>query len=130
VTLTEHALRGAALRAGAVNRLPVGLPWYRSLPLTAVLEIGLRVDGEPVGDLRLRLGGDTIEVADLADAAAGTWFLQDHHELEWTGAPPTAARPEVIVRFRLQLPNLVGPDGAAVQVLQEVRAHVPVAVAG
>jgi hypothetical protein len=30
------------------------------------------------------------------------------------------------VRLRLHLPNLIGPDGGSIQVLQEVRAGVPV----
>ena len=57
------------------------------------------------------------------------WFLQDRAGLEWRAPVPSAAASEVVLRVRLQLPNLVGPGGTAVQVLQEVRGTVPVEVA-
>lgn len=125
MTLTEHALRGATIRAGAPNRLSVGLPWYRSLPCSAVLGIELEVDGVPVTDLRLRLDGEPVREPELAGRS---WFLQDRHVLEWTDPVRPAGSADVVLRMRLQLPNLVGPAGA-VQVLQEARARVPVEAA-
>ncbi|MDH2444864.1 hypothetical protein QDR37_12985 [Amnibacterium sp. CER49] len=129
MTLTEHALRGAVLRAGSVNRLPVGLPWYRSLPLSAVRDVELLLDGTAVPGLRLRLERGAVEVAALGAMRDTTWFLQDRQVLEW-GAPVESAAVGVVLRIRLQLPNLLGPDGAPVQVLQEVRGRVDVEGAG
>jgi hypothetical protein len=130
VTLTEHALRGAVVRAGAVNRLSVGLPWYRSLPLSAVLGIELRLDDEPVIGLRLRLQDRAVDVSELAELGSRSWFLQDRQLLEWAAPAPSSMLPDVVLRIRLQLPNLVGPDGSAVQVVQEVRSRVAVEPAG
>ena len=129
MTLTEHALRGAVLRPGAPNRLRVGLPWYRSLPLSAVLGLELRLDGEPVTGLRLRLPSGPVDVAELADPGTASWFVQDRAVLEWAGPAPSSALPEVVLRIRLQLPNLLGPGASAVQVVQEVRARLPVEAA-
>jgi len=124
VTLVEHALRGAVLEPDRPCRLRIGLPWYRSLPLSAILGIDLTLDGRSVTGLRLRSRDRVVPVGALATQHA-SWFLQDRYELEWDGPAPSAPTAEVVVRMRLQLPNLVGPGGSAVQVLQEVRASVP-----
>lgn len=128
MTLTEHALRGALLSAGAPSRLVTGLPWYRSMPLAAVLALDLEVDGTPVAGIRLRLDDRCVPVEALA-LERGSWFLQDRHALEWDAPVPVVGIAEVVLRMRLQLPNLLGPGGAGVQVLQEVRAAVPVEAA-
>jgi hypothetical protein len=129
MTLAEHALRGAVLTVGSPCRLAVGLPWYRSMPLSAVLGIDLTIDGEVVPDLHLRLGSEAVPVVDLDRLTDLTWFLQDRAELEWRAPAPSGAAADVVLRMRLQLPNLVGPGGAAVQVLQEARGTVRVEVA-
>ncbi|HET6824819.1 MAG TPA: hypothetical protein VFH64_02745 [Amnibacterium sp.] len=126
MTLVEHALRGAVLTAGASCRLPVGLPWYRSMPVSAVLGIDLTIDGEAVPDLRLRVENRSIPVAELGRVEDLAWFLQDRAGLDWPAPAPSGAAVDVVLRVRLQLPNLVGPGGTAVQVLQEVRGTVPV----
>lgn len=126
MTLVEHALRGAVLTVGPPCRLLVGLPWYRSMPLSAVVGVDLTIDGEAVPDLRVRLERESVSVADLGRLEGRTWFLQDRAELEWRGPVPSGAAADVVLTVRLQLPNLVGPGGAAVQVLQEVRGTLPV----
>jgi hypothetical protein len=124
MTLTEHALQRAVIERGATNRLAVGLPWFRSMPYSSITAIELHVDDEPVHDVRLEVDGRPIAPSG-PDAAADYWFLQDRHELAWSGPVP-AERARVVLRMRLQLPNLTLPDGSAAQVLQEVRAEVPV----
>ncbi len=126
MTLTEHALRGAVLAAGETCRLAVGLPWYRSMPVSAVLGIDLTIDGEAVPDLHLRLESRSVPVDELDRVEDLAWFLQDRATLEWRAPAPSDAVADVVLRVRLQLPNLVVPGGTAVQVLQEVRGAVPV----
>ena len=123
MTLTGHVLRGTVLESGATNRLAVGLPWFRSMPFSSITGLELQVQGEPVPDVRLE-----VEDRPLASRLGGTdgyWFLQDRCRLLWTGPVP-AERAAVVLRMRLQLPNLTLPDGSAAQVLQEVRGEVPV----
>jgi hypothetical protein len=129
MTLTEHALRGTAVGAGPPNRMRVGLPWYRSMPFSAVLGIELTVDDEPVPELTLRVDDAPVAVEALVALEDRSWFLQDRCALEWAAPVPAAALVDVVLRVRLQLPNLVGPDGSPVHVLQEVRGTVPVEVA-
>jgi hypothetical protein len=126
VTLVEHALRGAVLEAGSRNRLRVGLPWYRSMPFSSIVGIDVEVDGAAVQDVRLDVGGVALPVGRLQEVSGRIWFLQDRHALEWSGPAASGTRAEVAVRLRLHLPNLIGPDGGSIQVLQEVRAGVPV----
>jgi hypothetical protein len=129
MTLTEHALRGAALETGwPENRLPVGLPWFRSMPFSSITGLGLLVDGEPVPDVRLEVDGRPIAV-DALGATDGYWFLQDRQALLWS-APVPADRADVVLHLRFQLPNLTLPDGGPALVLQEVRGVVPVVAAG
>ncbi len=121
MTLTEHVLRGAALESGATNRLAVGLPWFRSMPFSSITGLELQVQDEPAQDVRL-------EVEDRPTGSGGTdgyWFLQDRCALLWSGPVP-AERAEVVLRMRLQLPNLTLPDGSPAVVLQEIRGEVPV----
>lgn len=126
MTLTEHALRGAVLRPGSPNRLPVGLPWYRSLPLSAVLDVELLLDGRAVPDLRLELVDGAVAVARLPALHERSWFLQDRQVLEWAGPTPAGAAVDVVLRVRVQLPNLLGPAGDPLSVLQEARGRVVV----
>jgi|1186.fasta_scaffold198203_2 hypothetical protein len=126
MTLTEHALRGSVLRAGADHRLEVGLPWYRAMPYSSIVDLALSVDGRQVDDLRLDIGDRWAEITELATLTDRTWFLQDRHELGWRSAEALGGRATVVLRIRLHLPFLVGPDGGSVQVLQEVRADVAV----
>jgi hypothetical protein len=95
------------------------------MPFSSITGLGLTVQGEPVDDVRVEVEGEPLAVDDLPRAADRYWFLQDRQVLVWSGAVP-ADRAEVVLRMRLQLPNLTLPDGAAAQVLQEVRGEVPV----
>ena len=55
------------------------VPWYRSLWLSSVDDIAVRVDGReiPKDDLRVELGERTYRVDELADQWDTLWFIQD-----------------------------------------------------
>ncbi|MGN6445228.1 hypothetical protein [Amnibacterium sp.] len=128
MTLAEHALRGAVLSVGPWCRLAVGLPWFRSMPLSAVVSVALLVDGRAVPDLRVELDGRLLPVGELATLVDRYWFVQDRLTLAWSGWSLSGAV-EVALRVRLHLPFLTGPGGGSLQVLQESRGTVPVEVA-
>lgn len=130
MTLTEHALRGSAIAVGPPHRLPVGLPWFRSTPLSAIVDAELLIDGRPVDGLGLEVDGRTVAVADLGGLRDRYWFVQERLELTWDGPlPERADEAEAVLRLRLHLPFLTGPGGGSVQVLQEVRGTVPLGAA-
>jgi Domain of unknown function (DUF6379) len=66
-------------------RRPEGLgialtvPWYRSLWLSSVSDIEVRVDGRavPRNDLRVELGDRSYRVDELQDQWDVLWFIQD-----------------------------------------------------
>jgi hypothetical protein len=127
MTLTEFALRGSEIRVGPVNRLAVGLPWFRSTPLAALVDAELRIDDRAVHDLGLEVAGLAVPVDALAVLTDRYWSVQERRVLTWTDPlPPGAEEVDAVLRLRLHLPFLTGPDGRSVQVLQEARACVPV----
>lgn len=127
MTLTEHAFRGSAIAVGPPNRLAVGLPWFRSTPLSAVIDAELRIDRRRVDALGLEVDGRTVPVADLGSLVERYWFVQERLVLTWEG-PVQQDRHAVdaVLGLRLHLPFLTGPDGGSVQVQQEVRGVVPI----
>ncbi len=69
--------------------ISVQIPWYRSLWLSAVADVGVRLDGTPVPveDLRFELAGTSYRVADLPQQWETLWFLQDRADVvvPWSG---------------------------------------------
>ena len=55
------------------------VPWYRSLWLSSVSDIAVRIDGReiPKEQLRVELGERTYRVEELADQWDVLWFIQD-----------------------------------------------------
>jgi len=59
--------------------ISVQLPWYRSLWLSAVKDVAVRIDGTevPRDDLRFVLRDRTYAVDELSEQWDTLWFLQD-----------------------------------------------------
>ena len=78
-------LEASVLRPEAVHATPHGyeidvhLPWYRSLPLSCLEDISLRLGDVSVdrADLRVRHHGRDLTLDDLADLVDEQWFVQD-----------------------------------------------------
>jgi sugar phosphate isomerase/epimerase len=60
--------------------LSLTLPWYRSLWLSSVGSLKLKVDGEevPQGDLSFELGGRRYRLDELPEQSETLWYLQEH----------------------------------------------------
>ncbi|QGN57710.1 DUF6379 domain-containing protein [Nostocoides sp. HKS02] len=63
--------------------ISVQLPWYRSLWLSAVKDVAVRVDGQDVAreDLRFVLRDKTYRVDELPEQSDTLWFLQDRADV-------------------------------------------------
>jgi hypothetical protein len=75
-------------RAGGLA-ISVQLPWYRSLWLSAVNDVAVRLDGVevPRQDIRFELQGRRYRVEELPDQWETLWFLQDRADVvvPWDG---------------------------------------------
>lgn len=84
LVLPEQATISAADGSQTTLRLPIRLPWYRSLPISCIEGIELTIDGEAVAKESLRVSvGDVYhsleEAAQLHDVP---WFVLDPASVE------------------------------------------------
>src|SRR5918912_566747 len=99
MTLTDHVLSRSALTVeGDRSWLDIGLPWYRSLPLSAITDLRLQIGDESFesGDLYLEVDGVPVPTDLLAGYTSQYWFLQDRLPLvvrDWLPAPSTVTVP-------------------------------------
>ena len=102
-------LNDALVATEAGFALRVSLPWIRSMPLAAVTDIVVQVDGSPV-PVTVRLDEREVEPDALQDEQ-GWWFIQDRLELRGERMLPPGDR-DVSVSFVLVVPDLqAGPAG-------------------
>lgn len=95
-------------RIGVGFEIGVRLPWYRSLPLSCV-DIRLAVDGEDVGEERIRLHANDRDYAlgDLRDLWDEFWFVLDEAGLRVTAGEELAVgEHEVAVEMVLRPPYI------------------------
>ena len=73
ISPTGHSLTAAGLL------LDIRLPWYRSLPLSTVEIVTLRIDGTelPSERLQLEVNGRRFPVTALGDLTNEWWFVLD-----------------------------------------------------
>lgn len=100
--------------------LRVSLPWIRSMPLAAVTDLAVSIDGSPVS-VTARLDGRDVAPGALS-TEPGWWFIQDRLELRGIGMLPPGAH-DVSVSFVLVVPYLqAGPSGPLALPLRADRA--------
>jgi hypothetical protein len=108
MSTTHDVLRddAAALREGMLE-VRIGLPWIRSLPVSCLTDLEVRVNSRTV-PVRIRLGDDEWDPHSLGDDGRW-WYLQDRIVLVMDAVPTDVAL--VQVSFRLLIPYLGTPDG-------------------
>jgi hypothetical protein len=120
----RHLVESATLTDDALE-LSVRLNWYRSLPLSCVEQLEVRLDGAAVEPATVEVDGVRYPVADLATADDRWWHVLDSAlvrvPLERT---PGAGRHEVELVLRSRIPYLVAPDGSAAVIADRARAEV------
>ncbi len=108
--MLRSALRDDALTSAEGGfELRLGLPWIRSMPLSAVRDLTVTIDGERVSDGRVVLGDRRIEPEALAEVPSW-WFLQDRLVLAGDRTLSPGAH-LVTVDFRLLVPYLQAGPG-------------------
>jgi hypothetical protein len=121
MTLEASVLRPEAVHASPDGyEIDVHLPWYRSLPLSCLEDISLRLGDVSVdrADLRVRHHGRDLALDDLVDLVDEQWFVQDALRLlvrDEAGAGAGESL-DVDVTLATRIPYIIiGPDTALVQ---------------
>ena len=87
--------------------ISVQLPWYRSLWLSAVDDVAVKIDGRqiPPESLRWELGGASYKVDELPEQSETLWFIQDRADiivpLDEKPKPGDSLRIELTLELRL-----------------------------
>lgn len=107
------ATHNSLFQPGDVRRTPEGiavsvqLPWYRSLWLSAVDNVEVTVNGEPVEreKLRFELQGRSYTIDELPEQWDTLWFVADRPDvtiaLDPVPAPGAQLTVEVVLTMRL-----------------------------
>lgn len=119
-------LEASVLRREAVHATPEGyqidvhLPWYRSLPLSCLEDISLRLGVDVVdrAHLRVRHDGRELMLDELAELVDEQWFVQDALEV-LVAKPdrlPAGHALDVELTLATRIPYIIiGPETALVQ---------------
>jgi len=120
----RHLVESATLTDDALE-LSVRLNWYRSLPLSCVEQLEVRLDGEPLEPATVELDGIRSPIADLATADDRWWHVLDAARVRVPlRRAPERGRHEVEVVLGSRIPYLVAPDGSAAVIADRARAEV------
>ena len=84
--MTDHVLVDSeiSLQDGRA-RIDIGLPWFRNLPYSSILDFSLELDGAPItaNEIELCVEGKYWKIAELAQFTEQSWFLQDRATIEF-----------------------------------------------
>src|SRR3954451_3289010 len=120
----RHLLESASLTDDALE-LSVRLNWYRSLPLSCVEQLEVRLDGADLPPATVELDGVSSSVADLTTADDRWWHVLDSARVRVPlEHAPVAGRHEVELVLGSRIPYLVSPDGSAAVIVDRARAEV------
>ena len=93
--------------AAREDGLAIGLkiPWYRSLWVSSVSDVVVRIDGDevPKESLRAEINGKTFTIDELGDQWDELWFLQDRLVVVVPQDSPPSKGDEVDVEVTLSI---------------------------
>lgn len=93
--------------AAREDGLAIGLkiPWYRSLWVSSVSDVVVRIDGDevPKESLRAEINGKTFTIDELGDQWDELWFLQDRLVVVVPQDSPPSKGDEVDVEVTLSM---------------------------
>ena len=126
MTMTEGTVRPDALSApdGRLS-VAVHLPWYRSLPVSSLEALEVRVHGAPAEVRSLAVGGFTGTVADAADSDAW-WDLRDALDVSLEAAAGPGEVLTVGVDLAVRIPYMQQAPGVPLVQRAAVRTEATV----
>jgi hypothetical protein len=109
MTMVDHVLREDSLHAtDNAMLLEVGLPWFRSLPLSCVNGLIVTIGDQhfKTHELQIELNGKFIELQSLPESDLGEWFLQDRKLIKIPTSINRGELQKVRVQFEMVIPNI------------------------
>jgi len=121
MTLEANVLRAQSLRSTPEGyEVDVHLAWYRSLPLSCVENISIKIAGKevPSEQMRVRYLNHSLRLDELGELVDDWWFIQDPLTIDvaCSDASESGAEVELEVELATRIPYvIIGPDMALVQ---------------
>lgn len=109
MTMVDHVLREDSLQASDnAMLLEVGLPWFRSVPLSCVNGLIVTIGDQQfeTNELQIEVDGKFIELQELPDSDLGEWFLQDRKRIKIPTSLSRGELQKVRVQFEMVIPNI------------------------
>lgn len=127
--MTDHVLVDSqvSIQNGRA-RMDIGLPWFRNLPYSSILDVSLELDGATVSseDIELCVDGKYWRIAELSQFKEQSWFLQDRATIEFQAPANLAESADCTVNLLMLIPNMfMGPD-KPLEIPAQVRKQIPV----
>lgn len=117
MTMVDHVLREDSLSTdGNAMLLDVGLPWFRSVPLSCVNGLIVTIGDRQFStdELQININDEFVPMNSLPESNFGEWFLQDRKSVKIPTQLAVGELQKVRVQFEMVIPNIfVGPDKPA-----------------
>jgi hypothetical protein len=127
--MTDHVLVSSqvSIQSGRA-KIDIGLPWFRNLPYSSILDFSLELDGSAItsNEIELYVEGKYWKIAELAQFTEQSWFLQDRATIEFPAPANLGESVDCTVNLLLLIPNMfMGPD-KPLEIPAQVRQQIPV----
>ena len=112
MSLTAHVFRATAARVQKDGHLElwVGMPWFRSLKLSSVVRLQVKVADQQLSpdSVEINLEGSWHPISDLKSMSKDEWFVQDLKQIRipLSEDQMTNRDFELEIDFGLMMPNL------------------------
>lgn len=127
--MTDHVLVDSevSIQEGRA-RIDIGLPWFRNLPYSSILDVSLELDGATItsNEIEICVDDKYWKIADLAQMTEQSWFLQDRATIEFPAPATLGQSVDCTVNLLMLIPNMfMGPD-KPLEIPAQVRKQIPV----
>jgi hypothetical protein len=129
MTMVDHVLREDSLIAdGNAMLLDVGLPWFRSVPISCVNGLIVTIGEHQFGtdELHIEINEQFVPMASLPSSDHGEWYLQDRKKIKIPTQLVKGELQNVRVQFDMVIPNIFPAPGKPAQLPMVAGAELQV----
>jgi hypothetical protein len=127
--MTDHVLVDSEITIKDNQaRMNIGLPWFRNLPFSSILDISLDLDGTAItsSEIALCVEGKYWPIAELSQLTEQSWCLQDRAAIEFKALASLGKSADCTINVLMLIPNMfMGPD-KPLEIPSQVREQIPV----